>query len=171
MLKPPTYEGLKAYILQINQCHWECVREEQAEAKLHSRVLKGAQSSSTTSSSKGKAKASTSTSNPSSNHTMAKVTVSTSGNHNSSGSGNKKKKSEASTSTPKSDISKNLGPDGKLLPEVKQYRINKGLCLLCGQPSHMAAECPCKGRQAVGRAAKPTEQKANAETSGSGSKK
>lgn len=169
MPKPQTYEALKAYVLQIDQRHWERVREEQAEAKLRSRILKSAQAS-TTSSSKGKQKASTS-STSTSNSTSAKASTSSSGNNNSSGSGSKKKRPEGNTSTPKPDISKNLGPDGKLLPEVRQHRIDKGLCLLCGQGGHMASNCPHKGRQAAGRAAKPAEQKANAEASGSGSKK
>jgi hypothetical protein len=53
------------------------------------------------------------------------------------------------------EISKNLGPDGKLLPSVCQYRIDNNLCLMCGKPGHIAINCSKKKNSASGQAAKP----------------
>lgn len=35
-----------------------------------------------------------------------------------------------------------LGKDGCLLPEEREQRISKGLCIICGKPGHLAASCP-----------------------------
>jgi uncharacterized coiled-coil protein SlyX len=37
-----------------------------------------------------------------------------------------------------------LGPDGKLLPDVKQYRIDNNLCTYCGNPGHDYKNCDRK---------------------------
>ena len=71
------------------------------------------------------------------------------------------KSSNSSTSAPKPDISGLLGKDGKLLPEERQRRIDKQLCLRCGKPGHIASDhkpsnAPA-GRSAT--TAKPEEPK------------
>ena len=42
----------------------------------------------------------------------------------------------------KDDLTNKLGNDGKLMPQECQCRMDKGLCLLCGQSGHMVCECP-----------------------------
>ena len=47
---------------------------------------------------------------------------------------------------------KNLGPDGKLKPEIRQHRIANKLCLICGKSGHFTDTCP--DRRMTGRGAK-----------------
>jgi len=41
----------------------------------------------------------------------------------------------------KPDLSKVLGPDGKLLPEEKERRKQNDLCMVCGDKGHFADKC------------------------------
>lgn len=41
-------------------------------------------------------------------------------------------------------VERNLGPDGKLKGNVREYRESKGLCLYCGANNHQLANCPIK---------------------------
>ena len=51
--------------------------------------------------------------------------------------------STASSSMPKtSDLSKVLGPDGKLLPKEKECHCKNNLCLMCGSKEHFVNKCP-----------------------------
>ena len=56
------------------------------------------------------------------------------------------KQNTAKTTNPatpkKDDLTNKLGSDGKLTPQERQRRIDRGLCLLCGQSGHMVRECP-----------------------------
>ena len=55
---------------------------------------------------------------------------------------------------PKSqDLSKILGPDGKLLPEEKEHHKRLGLCIICSSKAHMLDKCPSHKEPAQGRAA------------------
>jgi hypothetical protein len=48
----------------------------------------------------------------------------------------------------KDEIAKNLGPNGKLLPEEKEHRRKNNLCLICGSSKHFLDNCPSKKPQA-----------------------
>jgi hypothetical protein len=56
------------------------------------------------------------------------------------------------------DVSDKLGKDGKLKGDERERRIKEGLCLYCGKPGHVAADCN-KAATAKARASKvePTE--------------
>ena len=66
-------------------------------------------------------------------------------------------KSTSRSSTPatskKPDLSKVLGPDGKLLPEEKERRKKNGLCIICASKDHMADHCPSRKENVRGKAA------------------
>ena len=59
----------------------------------------------------------------------------------------------ASGSSKKPDLSKILGPDGKLLPEEKECRKRNNLCIICGSKDHMADRCPSRKEVTHGRTA------------------
>jgi hypothetical protein len=42
----------------------------------------------------------------------------------------------------KPDISKNLSPDGKLLPEEKECCRKNNLCMICASNKHFLDDCP-----------------------------
>jgi hypothetical protein len=45
----------------------------------------------------------------------------------------------------KPNISKNLSPDGKLLPEEKEHCRKNNLCMICASNKHFLDDCPlCK---------------------------
>ena len=73
---------------------------------------------------------------------------------------NKSKGSSSSSSALKSTTSNapsHLRKDGKLTEEERQQRIMKKLCMFCGQPGHMAKDCPkstSKSTKTKARAAK-----------------
>jgi hypothetical protein len=51
------------------------------------------------------------------------------------------------------DVSDKLGKDGKLKGDERECRIKEGLCLYCGKPGHVAANCN-KAAAAKARASK-----------------
>lgn len=53
----------------------------------------------------------------------------------------------------KPDLSKILGPDGKLLPEEKERRRKNDLCMICGSKNHFADKCPSNKDKSQARAA------------------
>ena len=60
----------------------------------------------------------------------------------------------ASSSKPnKPDLSKVLGPDGKLLPEEKERRKKNDLCMVCGGKGHFSDKCPHRKESVQARAA------------------
>ena len=64
-------------------------------------------------------------------------------------------KQQASTSaTQQPDLSGKLGKDGKITAKERQYRMEKNLCLYCGDKNHRVADCPVvKANAAKARAA------------------
>jgi hypothetical protein len=46
------------------------------------------------------------------------------------------------TQPPSKPRPSHLGPDGRLTASERQRRMDNGLCLICAQKGHMAAECP-----------------------------
>jgi hypothetical protein len=131
-------------VLQFDQHYWEECRSEKFEQKLRNQIVKD---------SKGKEKEKDNNSGTKKKKSK-KSQDSSNSNSNNSNNSNKKSSDNSSTLKTKNDISKNLGSDGKLLPAVRQHRMDNGLCLFCGVKGHMAAECskrkkdPAKGRAA-----------------------
>ncbi|KIM50369.1 hypothetical protein SCLCIDRAFT_34361 [Scleroderma citrinum Foug A] len=82
----------------------------------------------------------------------------------SKGSENKSKSSSSSSSTSKlttSNAPSHLGKDGKLTEDECQRCIKEKLCMFCGQPSHMAKDCPkstSKSAKTKARAARSSTQ-------------
>ena len=65
---------------------------------------------------------------------------------------------------------KDLGPNGKLLPAIREERMKKGLCLVCGQFGHWADACPKASSSSKARAASISASPASpASSSASGS--
>ena len=62
--------------------------------------------------------------------------------------------SSTSASKPKkTDLTKILGPDGKLLPEERERRRKNNLCMICGSDKHFVDKCPSNKDKAQGRSA------------------
>ena len=60
----------------------------------------------------------------------------------------------ADTTKPKTpDLSKILGPDGKLLPAEKDRRRKNNLCLICAAKDHHAEQCPSRRERTQARTA------------------
>jgi hypothetical protein len=51
------------------------------------------------------------------------------------------KKPDAKDKPKGPDLSDKLGKDGKLKGDKRERRIKEGLCLYCGKPGHVAADC------------------------------
>ena len=85
-------------------------------------------------------------------------------------SDNRNKSPSSSSSAPKSttpDAPSHLGKDGKLTEEECQRRIKEKLCMFCGQPGHMAKDCP----KSTSKSAKTKARAAKVETPTAESKK
>jgi len=76
-------------------------------------------------------------------------------------------KSVSRSSTPsapsssKNDLSKILGPDGKLLPSEKERRRKNNLCMICGSKDHFSDKCDHRKDSASGRVATIDEDSAS----------
>jgi len=134
--KPCTLDGYRALAQTVDARYWECKSEI-------ARQTKGSTSSSSNSASKGNS----------------------SGSSDSKGKPKEKDNKTKSSDKPKSsagaskssEIPSHLGKDGKLTEEERQRRIKEKLCMFCGQPGHMAKDCPkstSKSSKAKARAAK-----------------
>ena len=120
--KPATLDELRTKAQALDLHYWECKDEE--------RFKTNTQSSSTNK------PASTSTSSAS--QSSSKSTMSTSSTHTHSAT-------PADASKPKGpDLSKILGPDGKLLPAEKERHRKNNLCLICASKDHHAKQCPSR---------------------------
>ena len=138
--KPCTLNGYHTLVQTINARYWERKSEILCQTK-NSSLLPTSNSKSSTSSSDSKGK-------------------SKEKDNKSKGSDNKSKGSSSSSSTSKSttsDAPPHLGKDGKLTEEEHQQHIKDKLCMFCGQPGHMAKDCPkssSKSAKTKARAAK-----------------
>jgi hypothetical protein len=165
--KPGTLEPLQELVATLDQRYWE----RQSEI------------------SRDKRSASSSNPTPSQNKPTSsdKSNDNRTGNQNSTGNRNnnnqqsrnkdqKKPASNANNSsssgTKTNTIAELLGPDGKLKPEERQRRMDKNLCLRCGNAGHTVNNCPITSKpKPKGRAATVTPAAASSSTgtvSGSG---
>ena len=175
---PSDYETLRAFILSIDAQYWN-FKEMESNRKKASGLNhnSGGSSGKTSGSSSNKNSGNNSNNNNSggsNNNNNSGSKSNNSNRNNNSGKNNTGKKNNSSNTE---DLSSKLGPDGKLTSEEKQRRIDKGLCLVCGDRGHMAKECP-KSKNAntstkpKGRAAKvDPKDDDNKSSEASGSKK
>ena len=138
--KPRTLDGYRTLVQTIDARYWERKSKISRQTKNSSpSSTSNSKSSANSSNSKGKSKEK---------------------DNKSKGSENKSKGSSSSSSALKSttsDAPSHLRKDGKLTEEERQQRIMKKLCMFCGQPGHMAKDCPkstSKSAKTKARAAK-----------------
>jgi len=135
--KPRTLDGYRTLAQTIDARYWERKSEVARQTK-----------SSTSSTSNSASKGNSSASSDSKGKTKEKDNKNKSSDKSKSSSGAK----PASSKTPA-----HLGKDGKLTEEERQRRIKDKLCMFCGQPGHMARDCPkstSKSSKAKAHAAK-----------------
>jgi len=137
--KPRTLDGYHTLMQTIDARYWECKSEVACQTK-----------SSTSSSSNSTSKGNSSASSNSKGKTKEKDNKNKSSDKAKSSSGTKPTSSETPT---------HLGKDGKLTKEERQRHIKDKLCMFCGQPGHMARDCPkstSKSSKAKAHTAKAT---------------
>ena len=142
--KPHTLNGYCTLAQTIDARYWEC----------KSKILRQTKNSSAPSASNSKSSASSSDSKGKSKEKDNKG----------KSSENKNKSSSSSSSTSKSttsDAPSHLGKDGKLTEEERQQQIKDKLCMFCGQPGHMAKDCP----KSTSKSTKTKARAARVETS------
>jgi hypothetical protein len=118
--RPNTLAALREHAQQLDMRYWECKDEEKAHASPSKVTGSSSSKSSTTSAAttSSSAKTSSASKNPSRLSTPS-----------------------SSSSLKKPDLTKILGPDGKLLPEEKERRKKNDLCMICGSKNHFADKC------------------------------
>ena len=134
-LKPNSLESLRELILRLNQRYWECRGEIAREP--------GTPAKSENKPNKPKPSATPSTPNNNRRAQSAASGSTTSGTPNPPVTPKQNSGKTTNLATPKKDdLTNKLGSDGKLTLQERQQRMDKGLCLLCGQSGHMVCECP-----------------------------
>lgn len=134
---PSDFEQLVQEAQRADTRYWKRVEEKKGESS-NSRTSsnqshsKPANSASNQSTSKSASHSATSTSSSSQNRSSSTSTSTTNNRSNT-----------ASTRDKSKDLSKVLGPDGKLLPEEKARREKLGLCFYCAE-KHATDQCPKK---------------------------
>src|SRR5258706_901123 len=139
--RPTTLDGLRSRSQQLDLRYWERKDEDWASAP-----------------SSGNSSARPSGSKPTSSNASAPSSYSSKSNFAQSRTNSRAStpaaSSSASPSKPKKpDLSKILGPDGKLLPEEKERRRKNDLCMICGSKNHFAKKCPSNKDRTQGCAA------------------
>ena len=142
--KPHTLDGYHTLVQTIDARYWEHKSEISCQTKNSSTPsASNSRSSASSSNTKGKSKDK---------------------DNKGKSSNNKNKSSSSSSGTLKSttsDAPSHLGKDGKLTEEEHQQHIKDKLCMFCGQPGHMAKDCP----KATSKSAKTKARAARVETS------
>ena len=138
--KPCTLDGFCTLAQIIDARYWERKSKISCQTKSSSTPsTSNAKSSASSSDSKGKSKKK---------------------DNKGKSSDNRNKSPSSSSSNSKSttsDAPSHLRKDGKLTEEEHQRRIKEKLCMFCGQPGHMAKDCPkstSKSAKTKARAAK-----------------
>ena len=141
--KPRTLDGFRTLAQTIDARYRECKSEISCQTKNSSAPFaSNEKSSASPSDSKGKSKEKDNKGKSSDNRNKSPSTS-----------------SGASKSTT-SDAPSHLGKDGKLTEEEHQRRIKERLCMFCGQPGHMAKNCP----KSISKSAKTKARVAKVET-------
>lgn len=156
--RPNHLEDLRVRAQELDLRYWERKDEDRATAS-----SSGTSSAKPSSSRPYSGNASASSSQPSrSNHAHSRSTsrASTPSASSSSAPASKSKKP---------DLSKVLGPDGKLLPAEKERRRKNDLCMICGSKDHYADKCPSNRDNTHGRAAHLEEVDEESDSEGSAS--
>ena len=123
--KPRTLNDFHTLAQTIDARYWECKSEISCQTKNSSAPsTSNSKSSASSSNSKGKSKEKDNKGKSSDNRNKSPAS--------SSGA------SKSTTSNAPSHLRK----DGKLTEEEHQQRIQDKLCMFCGQPGHMAKDCP-----------------------------
>ena len=142
--KPHTLNGFCTLMQTIDARYWECRSEISCQTKNSSPPsTSNSKSSASSSNSKGKSKEK---------------------DNKGKSSGNRSKSSSSSSGTSKlttSNAPSHLRKDDKLTEEECQWHIKEKLCMFCGQPGHMAKDCP----KSTSKSAKTKARAARVETS------
>lgn len=125
--KPKTLIRMRTAAHNADDRHWERTHEVEAANKLRSRYNNGSSSSNRP----GKPVV----------QTTVKVTTQPVNN------------AAVRPAPAKPDLSASLGPDGKLLPQERQRRLDLNLCLFCGTAGHRANDCRKRQSSAKARSA------------------
>ena len=143
--KPNTLDELRTKSQALDLRYWE--RKDEERFKSNAQSSSSAKPAATTSSSTSQSTSKT-VSNPSSSRTRSAT--------------------PSDASKPKGpDLSKILGPDGKLLPAEKERRRKNNLCLICGSKDHHAEQCPSRRERTPARAATIEELDSSSEAEAS----
>lgn len=163
-------DTLREYASSIDHRHWERVAEKRRDTRGSSSTTNTSQSNSNKSGqSSGKSKDNASSSdnrnnsgnsgrnnNNSNNNNRNNSGNSGRNNNNNGGNNNSNNRSSQGSSNSDKPYAKHLTKDGKLKPEVRQYRLDNGLCSFCGGKGHFSDKCPKKSAPSSARAAKVT---------------
>ena len=130
--KPDNLNTLKEMAQNLDHRYWERKAKQAREAGTSGKPSGGSK----TSDSKSQA--------PSRSRASQSSKPSTSGAPPTMPSGNTPKGKSGTPQGSKTQDRSHLGPDGKLTPAERTWRIKAGLCLFCAGENHMAADCPKK---------------------------
>ena len=131
---PATLARLREQAQELNLHHWERNDEEKYQPSVPKASSSASQSSGTSSAMSTYPSLKSSASKNSRSSTLSLST--------------------ASSSMPKtSDLSKVLGPNGKLLPKEKEHCCKNNLCLMCRSKEHFVNKCPNRQDSTHGHAA------------------
>ena len=131
--RPATLARLRERAQELDLRYWERKEEERTNPSASKTTTTPSRSSGTSSATYSADKSSTSHSKTASRSSTPAATPA------------------ASSSPNKPDLTKVLGPDGKLLPEEKERRKKNDLCLVCGAKGHFSDKCPLRKDSAQAR--------------------
>ena len=134
-LKPVSLHSFCELVLRLDQRHWE------RRGEITHKPDTPAKSKNKPNKPKMSATPSTLNNNPRAQPTASGSTTSNTPNPPATPKHNTAKITNPVTPK-KDDLTNKLGSDGKLTPQECQHCMDQGLCLLCGQSSHMVRKCP-----------------------------
>ena len=164
-------QSLQTVAWQIDTRHWEREAEkkrEQSSKPANSGSKSGSQSNTSATSGSNNSASSSGSSETRKGKGKSKSNFrSTNSSNSASSSSSSHTPSISSPGPSQKPWAKNLGPDGKLLPAIREERMKKGLCLICGQAGHRADACPKAAPSSKARAASTSASPATPATASS----